>query len=105
MPTPSEITDGVFRSIARMLVAFSRFPDLNKTNIQRWIRYEGFEYFLEAKAARQRSAVCDCAHGRLGIERVCSCAMAEPMHVVVRPLDNPLIDAAVEIAARRPGIP
>ena len=31
--------------------------------------------------------------------------MAEPMHVVVRPLDNPLIDAEVEAPCRRPGIP
>ena len=29
------ITDGVFRSVARMLVAFSRFPICNKTNIRR----------------------------------------------------------------------
>ena len=43
------MTDGVFRSVARMLVAFSRFPDLDSNNIGQWIRYEGFEHFTEAK--------------------------------------------------------
>src|SRR5258705_11235882 len=42
------IIDGVFRSIARMLVTFSRFPRLNKDNIREWIRYEGFEHFERA---------------------------------------------------------
>ena len=39
----TRIVDGVFRSIARLLVAFARFPRMNRASVGRWIRYEGFE--------------------------------------------------------------
>src|SRR6185436_6486028 len=37
----ARVVDGVFRSIARLLVTFSRFPRMNRQNIGNWIRYEG----------------------------------------------------------------
>src|ERR1700719_2968706 len=45
----SQIVDGVFRSIARLLVALARFNSLNSFNISQWIGYEGLENYLEAK--------------------------------------------------------
>src|SRR5579862_3931671 len=42
------IASGVFHSIARLLVAFSRFPSINQSNVDEWIRYEGFEHFADA---------------------------------------------------------
>src|SRR6476646_2182686 len=42
------VVNGVFRSIARLLVAFAHFPRMNRANIGRWIRYEGFEHFEQA---------------------------------------------------------
>jgi KDO2-lipid IV(A) lauroyltransferase len=89
------ITDGVFLSVARMLVAFSRFPDLQRTNIGQWIRYEGLEYFMEAKR-RGKGVLFATAHlGAWELSAFAHALMSEPMNVVVRPLDNPLIDAAV----------
>lgn len=89
------MTDGVFRSVARMLVAFSRFPDLQPINIGQWIRYEGLEYFTEAKR-RGRGVLFATAHlGAWELSAFAHALMSEPMNVVVRPLDNPLIDAAV----------
>src|SRR5438067_13445312 len=44
------ITDGVFRSIARMAVTFARFPAIKHDNVQRWIRYAGLENFTKAHA-------------------------------------------------------
>jgi KDO2-lipid IV(A) lauroyltransferase len=96
-----EITDGVYRSIARMLVAFSRFPDLNQANIHQWIRYEGFEHFREGKR-RGKGVLFATAHlGGWELSAFAHALMAEPMHVVVRPIDNPLIDA--EVCKRRSG--
>lgn len=89
------ITDGVFTSLARMLVAFSRFPDLNRDNIGEWIRYEGFEYFEEAKQ-RGKGVLFATAHmGAWELSAFAHALMCEPMHVVVRPLDNRLIDHVV----------
>src|SRR5271169_5289527 len=31
-----EIVDGVFRSIARLLVTFAKFPSIRKENLSRW---------------------------------------------------------------------
>ena len=92
----SKIADGVYESFARMLVVFSRFPDLNKSNIHTWIRYDGFEYFLEAKR-RGKGVLFATAHmGAWELSAFAHALMAQPMNVVVRPLDNPLIDAEVE---------
>ncbi len=90
------VIDGVYRSIARLLVVLARFPKLNKSNIGEWIRYEGFEHFEEAKR-RGRGAFFATAHlGNWELSAFAHALMGEPMHVVVRPLDNPRIDAIVE---------
>ena len=45
----NQMVNGVFRSIARMLVALARFESLNPSNISQWIAYEGLENYFEAK--------------------------------------------------------
>ena len=92
----SRIADGVFRSIARLLVAFARFPQIDAANIGDWIRYEGFEHF-EAARERGRGVLFATAHlGNWELSAFAHALMAAPMYVVVRPLDNPKIDALVE---------
>jgi KDO2-lipid IV(A) lauroyltransferase len=96
-----QIIDGVFRSIGRLLVAFARFPQITKANVADWIRYEGFEHY---QRARERGKGVLFATGHLGnweLSAYAHALLTEPMNVVVRPLDNPLIDAVVE---RRRGL-
>jgi KDO2-lipid IV(A) lauroyltransferase len=91
----TRIVDGVFRSIARLLVAFARFPRMNRGNVGRWIRYEGFEHFEQA-LRRGKGVLFATAHlGNWELSAFAHALMAAPMHVVVRPLDNPRIDALV----------
>ncbi len=88
-----EILDGVFRSLARSLVCFSRLPRLNRENIGGLIRYEGFEHF-ERGLARGKGVLFYTAHlGNWELSAFAHALMSQPMHVVVRPLDNPLLDA------------
>jgi KDO2-lipid IV(A) lauroyltransferase len=95
-PERARIVDGVFRSIARLLVSFARFPRMNRANIGRWIRYEGFEHFEKA-LARGKGVLFATAHlGNWELSAFAHALLAAPMHVVVRPLDNPRIDALVE---------
>ena len=90
------IADGVFRSIARLLVTFARFPHIHRGNIGDWIRYEGFEHFEEARK-RGRGVLFATAHlGNWELSAFAHAWMAAPMYVVIRPLDNPKIDALVE---------
>jgi KDO2-lipid IV(A) lauroyltransferase len=97
--TPDEharIVDGVFRSIARTLVTFSRFPRITKDNVHDWIRYEGYEHF-EQSLKQGRGVLFATAHlGNWELSAFAHALMSAPMHVVVRPLDNPRIDALVE---------
>ena len=90
------IADGVFRSIARVLVSFVRFPRLRRENLGEWIRYEGLEHFQEAKR-RGKGVLFATAHlGNWELSAFAHGILTEPMHIVVRPLDNPRIDALVE---------
>lgn len=90
------IIDGVFRSIARLLVTFAKFPRMNRDNIHGWIRYEGFEHFEQARA-RGRGVLFATAHlGNWELSAFAHALLTGPMHVVVRPLDNRLLDRLVE---------
>ena len=90
------IVDGVFESLARILVAMARFPDLNAGNISKWISYEGLEHYIAAKQTG-RGILIPTAHlGNWELSAFAHALMTEPMNVMVRPLDNPLLDRLVE---------
>lgn len=97
--TPAErkrIVRGVFRSLARMAMVFARLPRLDRKNISEWIRYDGFEHFEHA-LARGRGVLFAAAHlGNWELSAFAHGLLAGPMDIVVRPLDNPLLDRLVE---------
>jgi Kdo2-lipid IVA lauroyltransferase/acyltransferase len=91
-----EIVDGVFRSIARVLVAFAKFPAIRRDTVKQWIRCEGLEY-VEAALQQGRGVLFATGHlGNWELSAYAFALLSAPMDVVVRPLDNPLIDALVE---------
>ena len=90
------IVDGVFRSLARLLVALAKFPSIHRSNLDDWIRLEGGEHFEEALRAG-RGVLFATAHlGNWELSALAHALLRAPMHIVVRPLDNPLIDRLVE---------
>jgi Kdo2-lipid IVA lauroyltransferase/acyltransferase len=97
------IVDGVYASIGRLLLAFARFPKLDRRNVDEWIRYEGLDHFAEAKK-QGRGVLFATAHlGNWELSAFAHALMTEPMNVVVRPLDNPRIDRMVERRRRMSG--
>lgn len=92
----ARLVDGVFKTIARMLVALARFPALNRDNISEWIAYEGLENYAAAKQQGRGVLVATAHLGNWELSAFAHALMTEPMHVMVRPLDNPLIDRLVE---------
>ena len=90
------IVDGVYQSIGRLLVAFARFPRIDKSNVAEWIRYEGFEHYERAKE-RGNGVLFATAHlGNWELSAFAHALLTEKMNIVVRPLDNPLVDGLVE---------
>jgi KDO2-lipid IV(A) lauroyltransferase len=97
------IIDGVFRSIARIFLAVARFPGINRENVHDWIRRDGFEHF-ERALARGKGVLFATAHlGNWELGAFAHSLMKSPINVVVRPLDNPLLDALVEKRRRMSG--
>ena len=95
-PQREHMIDGVFRSIARLLVALAKFPQLDRNNIHRWIEYRGLEHYLAAKQ-RGRGVLVATAHlGNWELSAFAHALLTEPMNVMVRPLDNSRIDRLVE---------
>jgi Kdo2-lipid IVA lauroyltransferase/acyltransferase len=69
---------------------------LNSSNISQWIVYEGLENYLDAKRSGKGVLIATAHLGNWELSAFAHALMTEPMHVMVRPLDNPLIDQLVE---------
>jgi KDO2-lipid IV(A) lauroyltransferase len=93
---PARIIDGVFDSVGRLLLAFARLPRIGKHNLHEWIRCEGMEYVDAARRAGRGTLFATAHLGNWELSAYAHAMLQEPMHVVVRPLDNPLIDRMVE---------
>ncbi len=98
-----KIVDGVFESIGRMLLAISRFPRLNASNVRDWIDYQGLANYLDAKKGGRGILVATAHLGNWELSAFAHALMTEPMHVMVRPLDNERIDELVEARRRMSG--
>jgi KDO2-lipid IV(A) lauroyltransferase len=91
-----KILRGVYINLGRQLAEFCLFPRYTKENIGRVAVYEGFQNFAEAEA-QGKGVVFLTAH--LGGWEVASFAHSlygHPMNIVMRPLDNPYVDAMVD---------
>ncbi len=88
--------DALYEGLGRMLYYFARFPSRHRGNIGEWIEYEGFEHYQQAKA-RGKGVLFATGHlGNWELSAFAHALLTEPMHVVVRPLDNPQLDALVK---------
>jgi KDO2-lipid IV(A) lauroyltransferase len=90
------VIEGMYRSIARMLVTFAKLPHITRENVGDWIRYDGLDNFDSARE-RGRGVLIPTAHfGNWELSAFAHALMTAPMHIVVRPLDNPKLDELVE---------
>src|SRR5205814_2804303 len=92
----SKIVDGVFRSIARLITVFARFPQLNGHNIRELISYEGLENYEKAKAKGRGVLVATAHLGNWELSAFAHALLTEPMNIIIRPLDHPRLDRIVE---------
>jgi len=85
----------VYRNLGYLLAEFCKMPGYTTESASRFIRYEGLENFLKA---RERGKGVLVLTGHLGAWELSSfyhSLMGMPMGMVIRRLDNPLVDAFV----------
>jgi len=89
------ILRGVFYSLGRQLVEFCRMTRYTPENTRNWIRTEGLEHYLAAKA-RGRGVLIVTGHlGAWELSSFYHSLMGYPMSMVARPLDNRPLDTFV----------
>jgi KDO2-lipid IV(A) lauroyltransferase len=90
------IADGVFLSVGRIMASVAKFPWITRANVHEWVRYDGLENFTAAQAEGRGVLVATAHLGNWELSAFSHALMTAPMHIVVRPLDNPRLDAWVE---------
>ena len=90
------LADGLFDSLGRVLLAVAKFPSINRGNADQWIRCEGMEHFHGALGAGRGVLVATGHLGNWELSAFAHALITGPMNVVVRPLDNPLIDRMIQ---------
>ncbi len=90
------ILRGEFRSLARLLAEFCRFPRYTRENVLQIAVYEGFENF-EAAHRRGKGVLFLTAHlGGWEIGSFVHSLQGHPVRIIVRALDNPHLDRLVQ---------
>ena len=90
-----QILKEVYRNLGYLLAEFCLMPRYTREQANQWIRYEGLENYL---AARERGKGVLVLTGHLGAWELSSfyhSLMGYPMGMVIRRLDNPLVDRFV----------
>jgi Kdo2-lipid IVA lauroyltransferase/acyltransferase len=81
-----------FKSLGRQLVEVCLFPKYTRENIEQVVLYDGFENF-ERAGARGKGVLFLTAHlGGWELSAFAHSLYGHPLHVVMRPLDNPYLD-------------
>ena len=89
------ILRGVFTSLGRQLGDFCRFPHYDRKNISELAVYDGFEHFERAQARGNGVLFLTAHFGGWEVSSFMHALHGHPLHILVRPLDNPYLDRLV----------
>jgi KDO2-lipid IV(A) lauroyltransferase len=93
----------VFQNLGRSFADLCRLPRLSDAALAERVRVEGYEHVREARA-RGRGIIVVTAHlGAWELLPVMSAIRGDPIHVVVRPMDNLTLDRALAAIRSRGG--
>jgi Kdo2-lipid IVA lauroyltransferase/acyltransferase len=91
----NQILRGVFRHLGWQLVEFCRMTRYTPENTHNWIRTEGLENYLAARARGKGVLVVTGHLGAWELSSFYHSLMGYPMSVIARPLDNRRLDTFV----------
>jgi KDO2-lipid IV(A) lauroyltransferase len=90
-----QVLHGSFQNLGRLLVEFTHFPELNKSNISRFVVHDGLENYLEA-LRRGRGVIFMTAHfGAWELSSFAHAIYGYPLQFIVRPIDNPRVEELI----------
>jgi len=90
------IVRGVFTSLGRLLAEVCQFPRYTQENVSRVAVYDGLENFLQAERRRKGVLFLTAHLGGWEVGSFAHSLYGHKLHIVVRPLDNPYLDALVQ---------
>src|SRR5881628_1588692 len=91
----ARILRGVFTSLGRQLAEVCLFPTYTLENVGKVVVYDGFENF-ERALARGKGVLFLTAHlGGWELSSFSHSLQGYPLHIVIRPLDNPYLDRLI----------
>jgi KDO2-lipid IV(A) lauroyltransferase len=91
-----KILRGLYRSLGRQLAEFSLLPRYSRQNVSKVAVYDGFENFAEAQARGQGVVFLTGHFGGWEIGSFVHSLQGHPLNIVIRPLDNPYLNAMVD---------
>ena len=90
------ILRGVYVSLGRQLAEFCLFPHYTRENVTRTVIYDGFENFERAHALGKGVLFLTAHLGGWELSAFAHSLQGHPLSVVMRALDNPLVNRLVE---------
>jgi Kdo2-lipid IVA lauroyltransferase/acyltransferase len=95
LKTRRRILRGVYLHLGWQLVEFCRMPRYTPENTRNWIRSEGLQHYLAAKARGKGVLIVTGHLGAWELSSFYHSLMGHPMGMVIRRLDNRKLDAFV----------
>jgi len=90
-----QILRGTFKNIGRLLVEFTHFPELNRSNISAFVVHDGLENYLEG-VRRGRGVIFMTAHfGSWELSSYAQAIYGYPLKFIVRPIDNKRVEKLI----------
>lgn len=93
----------VYKNLGRQLAEFCLFPRYSKENVDRVAVYDGFENFAAADAGGKGVIFITAHFGGWEIGSFVHSLHGHPLNIVIRPLDNPFLNAMVDRYRRQHG--
>jgi KDO2-lipid IV(A) lauroyltransferase len=90
-----QIVKGVFDNLGRLLVEFSHFPKINRSNIEDLVEYQGLEHYQDG-LARGKGVLFLTAHiGAWELSSFAHSVYGYPMKFLTRPIDNKMVEKLI----------
>ena len=86
---------GLVRHLGWMAGEFSQFPKYSRENIERIVVLDGFENFAAAERRNQGVLFLTGHMGAWELAPFAHALYGHPLHFLVRPIDNPRVDALI----------